>query len=264
MIKPSKWYTTATAGIAATATLVIVITLSYWICYRTSTFLVNYGFHIPPNKILTFSMTLPFFLITFILYAILMFPYLEKISLYKKIKTIINDSLSERDLHNFKPNFNESESPFALLNQLEKTLNFFKSLEDMKTSKVVLESGSTKQLLNLISFGALFLTRTKQVTHINHKAEKLLGLIPGEILGQIISRKITNDTLLDAIDNSIEYDQRIIDQSITIRESLQLNLSIYPIKDKYGEILRIIIILETIVSETPTSVEEAIQQANHV
>ena len=52
-----------------------------------------------------------------------------------------------------------------------------------------MEITSIKALINVISEGVIFVNQDKVVTHINHQAEELLRLIPGEIIGSVADRR---------------------------------------------------------------------------
>ena len=69
--------------------------------------------------------------------------------------------------------------------------SLFKNFDQMKSSRISMEISSIKSLINVISEGVIFVNQDKVVTHINHQAEELLRLIPGEVIGETISRYIT-------------------------------------------------------------------------
>ena len=121
--------------------------------------------------------------------------------------------------------------------------SLFKNFDQMKSSRIFLEMTTIKSLINVISEGVIFVNQDKVVTHINHKAEEVLRLIPGEVIGEVISRHINNTEVLTNLDQALMNDQKIIGVSITLRENETFNMTILPIKNKYGELIRVIIVI---------------------
>ena len=115
--------------------------------------------------------------------------------------------------------------------------SLFKNFDQMKSSRISMEITSIKALINVIHEGIIFVNQDKVVTHINHQAEELLRLIPGEIIGEAISRYITDQQLLDHLNTSLANDQKMTDIKLTIRETEFVNLTILPIKNKFGELV---------------------------
>jgi PAS domain-containing protein len=122
--------------------------------------------------------------------------------------------------------------------------SLFKNFDQMKSSRISMEITSIKALINVIHEGIIFVNQDKVVTHINHQAEELLRLIPGEIIGEAISRYITDQQLLDHLNTSLVNDQKMTDIKLTIRETEFVNLTILPIKNKFGELVRAIIVFQ--------------------
>jgi PAS domain-containing protein len=124
--------------------------------------------------------------------------------------------------------------------------SLFKNFDQMKSSRISMEITSIKALINVISEGVIFVNQDKIVTHINHQAEALLRLIPGEIIGETISRYINDDQLLMHLNTALTNDQKITDIKLTIRETEFVNLTILPVKNKFGELIRAIIIFQSL------------------
>jgi len=122
--------------------------------------------------------------------------------------------------------------------------SLFKSFDQMKSSRISMEITSIKALINVIAEGVIFVNQDKVVTHINHQAEELLRLIPGEIIGEAISRYITDTQLLEHLNTALLNDQKMTDIKLTIRETEFVNLTILPVKNKFGELVRAIIIFQ--------------------
>ena len=122
--------------------------------------------------------------------------------------------------------------------------SLFKSFDQMKSSRISMEITSIKALINVISEGIIFVNQDKVVTHINHQAEELLRLIPGEIIGEALSRYINNATILEHLHASLMNDQKLTDIKLTLRETEFVHLTILPIKNKFGDLTRAIMIFQ--------------------
>jgi transcriptional regulator with PAS, ATPase and Fis domain len=147
------------------------------------------------------------------------------------------------------PNLEEFHSK-DLFQEISENANqmftLFKNFDQMKSSRISLEITSIKSLINVISEGVIFVSQDKVVTHINHKAEELLRLVPGEILGEAISRYINNSDILMHLNTALHNDQKLTDIKLTLRETEFVNLTILPIKNKFGDLIRAIIIFQKI------------------
>ena len=124
--------------------------------------------------------------------------------------------------------------------------SLFKNFDQMKSSRIFLEVTSIKSLINVISEGVIFVNQDKVVTHINHQAEEFLRFIPGEVIGEVLSRHINHDDLLLNIDTCLKNDQKITDLLLTFRETEQVRVTILPIKNKLGDMIRAIIIIRLV------------------
>jgi len=175
----------------------------------------------------------------------------DLITFTKELNLTIKDSLDDRKLTTNFSDFYKSMSFFQLLKNLKNLLSLYKSFDNMKTARIVLESSTIKQLMNVVNEGLLLVNKDFTVTHINHVAEKSLGLIPGEIIGQAISRKISNELILTHLEKAFNFDAKITDLKL---ENLNITLSMYPLKDKFGDIIRTLVILKNS-SENQESLE---------
>ncbi|MEK9727537.1 MAG: PAS domain-containing protein, partial [Candidatus Margulisiibacteriota bacterium] len=106
--------------------------------------------------------------------------------------------------------------------------SLFRNFDQMKSSRISMEITSIKALINVISEGVIFVNQDKVVTHINHQAEELLRLIPGEIIGEGIARYINDSHLLDHLNTALNNDQKLTDIKLTLRETEFVNLTILP------------------------------------
>ena len=93
------------------------------------------------------------------------------------------------------------------------------------------------------SEGVVFLDQHKVVTYVNHVFERMMKLVPGEIVGKVLVRKVTNRKFLECVDNAIEFDQKVTGKVIPMRGEGALVMNVFPIKDKFGEVVRIMIVL---------------------
>ena len=123
--------------------------------------------------------------------------------------------------------------------------SLFKNFDQMKSSRISMEISTIKSLINVIAEGVIFVNQDKVVTHINHQAEELLRLIPGEVIGETISRYITDTNILDHLNQALQNDQKITDIKLTIRDTEFITLTILPVKNKYGELVRAIILFKS-------------------
>ena len=128
-------------------------------------------------------------------------------------------------------------------------MSMYKAFDVMKTARVGMEHSTVKYILDNVSEGIIFIDKHKVVTHVNHVAEKMLGQIPGEALGEVLSRQINDDQLLELIEETFEYDKKIIDVTL---DKIALTVSVMPVKDKFGDLIRGIILLK----DQPVSIEK--------
>lgn len=185
-----------------------------------------------------------------IILLLTVFIALDLIIFVKKINDQIKESLSDRKLTEQFSQFYSSMTFFGILKNLKSLLSLFKSFDNMKTARIVLESSTIKQLMNSVSEGLILVNKDLIVTHINHVSEHDLGLIPGEIIGEAMSRKINNEILIQSLEKVFEFDHKYLDLDIN-----QYNLvaSIYPLKDKFGDIIRALVIFNKKSSRSNTS-----------
>ncbi len=124
--------------------------------------------------------------------------------------------------------------------------SLFKSFDQMKSSRISMEITSIKALINVIAEGVVFVNQDKVVTHINHQAEELLRLVPGEIIGEALSRYLNDGEILDHLNTALINDQKITDIHVSLRDTEKINLTILPIKNKFGDMIRAIIVFQKI------------------
>jgi signal transduction histidine kinase len=192
-----------------------------------------------------------------ILYLLICLIYrYDVLNFFKRLNITLKESLADRKLENHFNNLYSAKTYDSAITNILATFSLFKSFDNMKSAQFSIETNCIKTLINNIHEGIILVNKEKVVTHINHPSETLLGLIPGEILDQTISRKISNPDILSNLDKVIEDDHRVIDQEITLKGNKLLNLNIFPIKNRLGEIERAIIILEPLIEEEPQKKEK--------
>ncbi|RAP25882.1 hypothetical protein DID78_07100 [Candidatus Marinamargulisbacteria bacterium SCGC AG-343-D04] len=185
-------------------------------------------------------------LLVFALSVFFFFYVIDVVFFTRRLDEEIKESLSDRKLEGHFSHFYENRSFHDYVDSSSSLFSFYKSLDNLKTARIVLEVGTIRQLMNTSSEGFLLVSKDLVVTHINHIAEEQLGLIPGEIIGEAVSRQISNEKLLLSLDKAFEFDHRILDVDI---EEHSLLVSIFPLKDKFGDVLRCLIVFKQKTSE---------------
>ena len=166
-----------------------------------------------------------------------------------RVNQTIKAALAARNLTvNMEESF-QSKNIVQAIKSVDDVFDLFRSFDQLKSSRMALEFSSLKILMNNISEGIILVNAHKVVTHINHVGNDLLKLIPGETVDQALSQKISNDALLEFLDTSIKNDQKITDEKITIKENEILNVNMFPIKNKFGEVVRVLMIFERVKDE---------------
>lgn len=187
-------------------------------------------------EIVGFSLLIGFFI------ALLLFIDLKQF--LRELNRILKDALVERKLESSFDDFYKGKTFFRVINNTESLFGLFKSFDNMKTSRITLEFNTLKVLLNNLSEGIILVNKEKVVTHISHTGETMLRLIPGEIVGQNIYRKISHTTFLENFEEALESEKKIIGQTVEIKEGHPLDLNVFPVKNKFGEVMRVVIILK--------------------
>jgi hypothetical protein len=162
---------------------------------------------------------------------------------YRHIHALLIESLSDRKLPKDFPLFESGYTFKDIASHLTSILGLYKSFDTMKTARITLEVGCVKLLMNVVDEGVLLVNSDRVATHINHNGEQFLGLIPGEIIGEAISRKISNEIFLENLDQTFEFDQKCIGKNITFGDKTILLVSMFPVKDKFGDVVRALIVV---------------------
>jgi PAS domain-containing protein len=164
-------------------------------------------------------------------------------SFIKQLNETIKESLVERKLDVNFEEFYQGKTFESIGSNFAALFNLLRSLDNMKSSRISLESNSLKILTNNIPEGVAIINKEKIVTQVNHAAEKMLRLIPGEIIGQSISRKISSPLIMESLDLCLNEDKKIVNERLELKESQVLNLNIFPVKNKFGETVRAVMVL---------------------
>ncbi|RAP32632.1 hypothetical protein DID77_04330, partial [Candidatus Marinamargulisbacteria bacterium SCGC AG-439-L15] len=121
--------------------------------------------------------------------------------------------------------------------------SLFKNYDQMKSNRISKEVSTLKLIMNSLKEGIILINVDKIVTHINHEAEAMLGLIPGEIIGQVIHRNISNEAIIQSLDDVLEKEHKVVNKKVSIREGEQAFLTLLPVKNRSGEFVRALLIL---------------------
>ncbi len=216
----------------------------------------HYGITIDPSLILDHLSFTPFFIILSIIFFLLGINALDNLALKARINYEIQDSLEDRKLDANFSHFFSSRNSHLLIKNLVSVFSLYKSLENMKTARIVLEVATIKQMMSSISEGIILVNKELVVTHINHMSEERLGLISGESVGQAISRKISHEKLLESLEKAFEFDQKTLDIEL---KDYSARASLFPLKDKFGDIIRVLVVIKdaTTSSQVKTSLESS-------
>lgn len=219
----------------------ITSTLYYLHKNISDTLFNQYAISIDLKTIIPTLPPLPFAIILSVLLLLFILISIDIISFIKTINAEIKNSLDDRKLNKNFDHFFTSYSFFTITKNIKSIFNLYKSFDNMKTARIVLEVSTIKQLMNNVSEGLILVNKNSIVTHLNHVSEHDLGLIPGECIGQAISRKISNEILLESLEKAFDFDTKFVDLDL---EEDNLTASIYPLKDKFGDTIRALIMLK--------------------
>ena len=191
--------------------LTVVCSFIYFLIYTFQEFLVSqFRYDVSKQSILhllPFSYYLSGWAIFTLLY--LFFTY-DIRSFYRKVQNITLDSLSDRKLPDDFPLYKSTYTFEGISTHLHSILSLYKSFDNMKTARIMLEVNSVKQLMNVVDEGVLLINADRVVTHINHNGEQLLRLIPGEIIpehGQIelnLGKEVKTVTVSNSGDRPVQ------------------------------------------------------------
>ena len=170
----------------------------------------------------------------------------------KTIQSHITQSLADRHLVDQFDHLCSFHSGAELADHVSRVFELYRSFDILKKERVETEIASILTVIGQSNDGFVLINQDKIVTHVNHMAETLLKVIPSEIIGQVISRKISNDDFLTAIDDSLQNDKKVIDRSILFHDNAEFTVSIIPIKNSSNEIVRAIICLIPPTTKTST------------
>ena len=169
---------------------------------------------------------------------------LELARLLQWFNRVFYTALSERSLEGTFPEFYTATTWKDAVKNLSVIFSTFKSLDHLKAGRVSLEVNTVKLLTNRISEGTILVNKDKVVTHINSVGEQMLKLIPGESVGQSIVRKVNHDHLIGMLDQALVHEEKVTGVMIAMPDETQLIVDILPIHDKFGSVIRALIVLK--------------------
>ena len=107
-----------------------------------------------------------------------------------------------------------------------------------------MEVTTIKQLMNSIDEGVILVSLDRLITHINHHAETMLRFVPGEVLGQAVSRFISQSDVLDAIDECLDKGIKTASLEAVMSDEESYLFKIFPIRNKQKSTQRALIIVK--------------------
>ena len=179
----------------------------------------------------------------------LLFLYLNSRAFLRRIKASIREALEERHLEEELDHFYKVHRTRDLVKSIDQLFHLYRTFDQMKTSRCFTEIQTAKILMNSLEEGIFIVDNSKTVISINHSAEQMLRLIPGEMEGVCLSRKISNTTLLESIDVVIQKAEKVISKRIAMPERRKFQVTILPISNKQHEVIRALIILTPAVAK---------------
>ncbi|MBT5955111.1 PAS domain-containing protein [bacterium] len=170
--------------------------------------------------------------------------YIDNRWFTKTLNEMTKESLSDRNLLTSCVDLSEGKTQQEILTNVSQVLQLYLTFSQIKTENLSLWIHTHKEILSQVTDGIIIINNDKVVTHINHISEQILGLLPSEILGQIISRKISNPEFLQIVANTITDDVKTINHPIECKDNKCIKLSVIPIKNNQELRLRTLIILK--------------------
>jgi len=232
----------------STILLAVAYSVSYLYASYNQAMQETYGITIDLEQLISQVSFKPIWITIVFIMIIIILLILDLIFFVNRINDSIKTSLEEFKLQDHFPHFYSNMTFNQAVKNISELMALYKTLDVLKTARVNIENSTVKPLLNNVSEGIIFVNKHKVVSHINHVAESMLGLIPGEALGEVISRKINHELLLNLLDKTLEYDQKTVDMSL---EDKKLTVGVFPIKDKFGDLVRIVVILKRFEDQLP-------------
>jgi Transcriptional regulator containing PAS, AAA-type ATPase, and DNA-binding domains len=158
------------------------------------------------------------------------------------IRVIMAASLEEKKLQDPLSGLVGTRTIREAMHNLENLFGIYRSFDKMKAERIQLELGTLKVLMNGINEGIILVDEKKVVTHINHRAETLLKLIPGEMIGNVVIRNVSDEQFGTDLDLAVTQEKKVLEHKFKETEKGKIRYSMYPIKDKSDQIVRILMI----------------------
>lgn len=121
--------------------------------------------------------------------------------------------------------------------------SLFRYYDGMKSSRISMEVGTTKQLMNSMQEGVILVNPERLITHINHTAESMLRFVPGEVLGQAVSRFISQTDVLQAIEDCLDKGLKTASLILEISDGDRYEFRCFPIKNKQRDPQRALMVI---------------------
>mgnify|MGYP000235539413 CR=1 FL=1 len=246
----NRWiFSIKVIGLIASAVLLFYIVSDYVLHQLPIVLLESYDVHIDLLSAASQLVLKPFIIVGAIFLLLLLWLILDVLIFTKQLNAEIKESLDERKMSD---NFNHLFSSlnfYNLIKQVKDIFDLYRMFDNMKTSRIVLEVSTLRQLMSHISEGVILVRKDFVVTHINHVAEKQMGLISGEIINQSIIRKLEGTELLSAIEKAIEFDKKVLN---VVLKKENVSICLYPLKDKFGDVIRVLLTINDIAKPKKT------------
>ena len=171
------------------------------------------------------------------------FMYLDKNRFFSHINGMIFKILKDKKLDSNLDHFYSGKTQKDLSYNIKELFDLMRSFDQIKSSRIKVEIQTLKLIIDNVLESIIIINKDKIVSLINHKAETVFGLIPGEILGQYLFRKITINELKEPLNLAIKNNEKTINLPINIGKK-SYKVDIYPVKDRYNEVNRAIIMIQ--------------------
>ena len=161
----------------------------------------------------------------------------------RKIQDKIRESLEERNLDQELKDLVQGATTESLSHSIEHVLHLYKAFDHMKTTRCYTEINTLKTIMNNLKEGVVIIDENQTVVSINHAAEQLLRLIPGEVEGLSLSRKINSASLLESVEVAIEKGEKVIEKRIALPERKKIQVTLLPVTDKKNHVVRAVMVV---------------------
>ena len=244
MMKPSfflnKWPSFIKVSFFFLLNLVLTLGCFFTVLYVVSPESIQHFFEMQEVQ-LAFIRTLAIFV--FVGVAISLFVYWDMRVLIHRANFLAKGVLDERHLSGHFTEFFCSTSFEDVVVNMESLFKLFRSFDVMKANRISLDVNTIKQIIDNVSEGVLILNKDKIVTRLNAPCEEMFGLIPGELLGQVITRCITSELLISELDEVLSKGRKSTKIEMAVTSKRRVQFQVLPLKNKEGVLNRVVVIL---------------------